>query len=178
MPPLPPPGQPVLNRVVTAQSRQTARQELRAVLRQVLAAWSHLSAEQLPLQETSRGPVWLGQLGGQALDISLSYADGEGWLGLRRAGWIGVDAMQIQPIPEMESVARHYLGRAAVATIQKSTNPGLAFAVAWTELEARLKCLKQQLNEWSGTQEFATTQCAIQSLVLPNQLVVTVASAE
>ena len=75
-------------------------------MRQVLAAWSGLPPEQLPLAETSRGPVWRGQLGGHDLDISLSYAEGEGWIGLRCAGRIGVDVMQIQNFPEAEAVAR------------------------------------------------------------------------
>ena len=72
MPGLRLPGQPVLIRVVTAQPFQTARLELGAVLRQILAGWSRLSSEQLPLHESPRGPVWLRQLGKHALDISLS----------------------------------------------------------------------------------------------------------
>jgi phosphopantetheinyl transferase len=177
MPALPPPGQPVLVRVATSQSRQAARQELRTALRRILAAWTDVSPERLPLRETSRGPVWWGQLGGHDLDITLSYAGDESWLGLLRAGWIGLDAMRIQPIPEAEAVARHFLGHVAVAAIQQSTDPAMAFAVAWTEWEARLKCLKQELNEWPVMRAVATAQCAIQSLVFPDRLMVTVASA-
>ena len=176
MPTLPPPGQPVLIRVATSQSRQAARQELRKVLRQILAAWSNLAPEQLPLPETSRGPVWPGQLGGHTLDISLSYAEGEGWIGLLRDGLIGVDAMKIQHIPEAEDVARHYLGSDALAAIQQSTDPTLAFATAWTGLEARLKCLKQELNEWPVMRTFAATQCAVQNLALPDRLMLAVAT--
>jgi phosphopantetheinyl transferase len=176
MPVLPPPGQPVLIRLATSQSRQAARQELRSVLRRILAAWTNLSPEQLPLCETARGPVWLGQLGGYNLDINLSYSEDEGWIGFFRAGSIGVDVMQIQPIPEVEEVARHFLGHVALATIQQSTDPAMAFAMAWTEWEARLKCLKQELNEWSVTQTFTTTKCAIQTMIFPDRLMVTVAS--
>ena len=177
MPPLPPPGQPVLIRVATSPSRQAARQELRKVLRQILTAWINLAPEQLPLRETSRGLVWPGQLGGRTLDISLSYTEGEGWIGLLRDGLIGVDAMKIQQVPEAEDVARHYLGDTVLAVIQQSLDPAMAFAVAWTEREARLKCLKQELSEWSVTQKFAATKCAVQNLVLPDQLIVTVATA-
>jgi phosphopantetheinyl transferase len=175
-PVLPPPGQAVLIRVVTAQSRQMARQKLRTALRQMLAPWSNISPEQLPLRETTSGPVWLGQLGGHNLDISLSYAEGEGWIGLIRAGLIGVDIMRIQRIPETEEVARHYLDPEVLKTIQQSTDPVLAFAAAWTALEARLKCLKQPLREASVTPALAMTKCAIQSMVQPDRLIVTVAT--
>jgi phosphopantetheinyl transferase len=177
IPTLPPPGKPVLIRVATASSHQTVREELRDALRRVLATWSGLSPGQLLLSETLRGPVWSGPLGGHPLDISLSYAEGGGWIGLVRAGLIGVDAMQVQQISEAEEVARHYLGQDALATIQQSDDPAMTFALAWTELEARLKCLKQELSEWSITQASDTTECAVQSLVLPDRLVVTVATS-
>jgi phosphopantetheinyl transferase len=176
MPALPPPGQPVLVRVVTGQSRPAARRELRDVLRQVLAAWSSTPPEQLPLRETASGPAWSGQLDGHGLDINFSYTEGEGWIGLCRAGLIGVDAMRIRQIPESEEVARHYLGHAALAAIQQSSDPAMTFAMAWTELEARLKCLKQGLDEWPIAQKVLTARCAIQTMLLPGHLVVTVAT--
>jgi len=174
MPPLPPLDQAVLIRVATSPSRPAARQELRTVLRQALAAWSNLSPEQLPLDETARGPVWPGQLDGHSLDISLSYADDEGWIGLLRGGQIGVDAMKIQPFAEAEAVARLCLGQTDLETIRQSADPTLAFAAAWTKLEARVKCLKRDLDEWSPAT--ATAQCATQSIVLSNRRVVTVAT--
>ena len=86
--------------------------------------WSGLSPEQLPLRETTRGPVWPGQLGGHSLDISLSYSGDAGWIGLIRAGQIGVDAMPVQPFPEAAAVARNYLGHTAASAIQQSTGSG------------------------------------------------------
>jgi hypothetical protein len=150
LPPLPPVGQPVLIRVVTPVARPAARQELRAALRQVLTTWSGLALEQLPLGESPRGPQWQGLLAGHPLDFSLSYCDGEGWIGLIRSGAIGVDAMSVQPIAEAEAVARHYLGLNALVSIRQSCQPAQAFALAWTELEARLKCLKLELTEWNA----------------------------
>jgi 4'-phosphopantetheinyl transferase len=177
IPALPPPGQPVLIRVVTAEARQMARQELRTVLREMLAAWSQIFSEQLPLRETASGPVWSEQLGGHNLDISLSYAEGEAWIGLLRGGFIGVDVMRIQLIPEAEAVARHYLDSEALRNIQQSTDPALAFAKAWTVLEARLKCLKQPLRESAIIPVAAAAKCDIQSLVQPDRLMVTVATS-
>jgi hypothetical protein len=58
--------------------------------------------------------------------------------------------MSVQPIAEAEAVARHYLGLNALVSIRQSCQPAQAFALAWTELEARLKCLKLELTEWNA----------------------------
>jgi hypothetical protein len=175
IPDLPPPGQPVLVRVPTPSARMSARRELRAALRRVLAGWSACSAEEMPLCETLRGPAWMGTLAGLSLDISLSYADGEGWIGLVRAGSIGIDVMRVQPVPELESVARIYLGPAAVKTIQNSPHPDLAFALAWTDLEARLKLLKRPLCESSGVPPAGVSERARRHFLLPDGLVMALA---
>ncbi|HEV2694119.1 MAG TPA: 4'-phosphopantetheinyl transferase superfamily protein [Verrucomicrobiae bacterium] len=176
IPALPPANQPVLIRVATSRSRPVARQELRAALHHVLSAWSNLPLDQLPLQETSSGPAWSGQLAGQSLDISLSYTEGEAWIGLLRSGRIGIDAMVVQPIPEATEVARHYLSPNALATIQTSCDPTTSFTTAWTSLEARLKCLKQNLTEWSATQEKLLAACTMQIIKFNERSIVTVAS--
>ena len=177
MPPLPPPHQAVLIRAAAPPSRQAARRELRTVLRRVLAFWSGLLPEQLPLLETPRGPVWPGQFAGQSLGISLSYCGSEGWIGLFRGGAIGVDAMPAASIPEAEEVARHYLGPVAWAEIQRSQNPARAFALAWTNLEARLKCLKRELTEWAAGQDAAFQEQAAQSQFFDDGIAVTIATA-
>ena len=106
----------------------------------------------MTLIETPRGPVWDGELAGHSLALSLSYTEREAWIGLRRGGAIGVDAMTMAAMPEMEAVARLYLGPPAWAAIQVAPDPVRAFAQAWTALEARLKCLKQPLTEWPANQ--------------------------
>ena len=176
LPPLPLPGVPVLIRVDTTPTRQQARQELRAVLRQVLSAWSGFPPEQLPLGETSRGPIWRERLDRHDLDISLSYTEGEGWIGLLRAGWIGLDVMQIKHIPEAEAVARLYLEPEAWKTIQQSGDPALAFATKWTTLEARLKCLQRGLTESSNLKTMAQPDCTLQSIILPSSRILTIAT--
>jgi phosphopantetheinyl transferase len=176
MPALPPPGQPVLIRVATSPARPAARQELRMVLRQILTTWSQMLPAQLPLKDTPRGPVWLGQLGGHSLDINLSYAENTGWIGLIRASLIGVDAMPIQHFAEANDVALHYLGTSAMLAIQRATDPPTAFAVAWTGWEAQIKCLKQALHEWPPTPALGANSCAVQNLMLPDNLVVSVAT--
>ncbi len=176
-PPLPLPGMPILIRIATPSLRQAARLELRTVLRTVLASWSGLPQGQLPLAETKSGPVWLGLVGGSAIAMSLSYSGGEGWIGLIRGGSIGVDAMCIQHIPEIEEMARHYLDPPALTAIRRSPDPDAAFAEAWTGLEARLKCLKLGLKEWNDeSTAIMMTKCDIQCIVLTERIVVSVAT--
>jgi hypothetical protein len=169
-PALPPAGQTVVLRVAE-------KGQVREVLRQVLAAWSGWPREGLPLREAGRGPRWIGPLAGDSLDISLSYCQQEGWIGLLRGGWIGIDAMRAEPFPEALAVARHYLGPAVQAAIQQSRHPERAFALAWTDLEARLKCLKRDLIEWSPECAAVTARCVTEKFVLAGATVVSVAVA-
>lgn len=177
MPPLPRPGEPALVRVATQVSRAAARHELRAVLREVLAAWSGLTAERLPLRETPRGPQWQGLLAGETLDISLSYCDGEAWIGLVRGGDIGIDAMLVRPVAEAEAVARHYLGPNVLADIRGSRQTEQTFALAWTKLEACFKCLKLELTEWNTVQVRAFAHLTSREMVL-GRTAVTVAVSD
>ena len=144
---------------------------VRAVLRQVLTGWSGLPPGQLPLEETPRGPVWRGQLRGLSLDISLSYGAEEGWIGLIRGGWIGIDVTSAAPLAEAESVARCYLGPLAVAAIRAAANPAREFAIAWTEREARLKCLKQGLVEWTALQAEMEAECLCHKLLWSDRVI-------
>jgi 4'-phosphopantetheinyl transferase superfamily len=176
LPPLPPVGIPVVIRVATPAPRSAARRELRVVLRQVLTAWSGLAPEQLPLGEFPRGPLWQGLLAGHPLDISLSYCEGEAWIGLIRGGAIGVDAMSVQPIAEAEAVARHYFGPDALASIRQSRQPTQTFALAWTKLEACFKCLKLELTEWNADQAGAFANLASREVIF-GRTAVTVVTA-
>ena len=177
LPDLPSPGRFVLICVRTGAPRTGARSQVRAVLRQILTAWSHLSPEQLPLQETPRGPVWHGRLQGEALDLSLSYGEGEAWIALSRGERIGVDIMRLQPVPEGEAIAQTYFGAGGWAALRDSPNPVRDFALAWTQLEARCKCLKRGLAEWSESLALDTKACATQSLILEDSLALSVATA-
>lgn len=149
-PAMPPAGEPLLLRVDVPPVRAAARCELRSALRRVLAAWSGLPPEALPLAETPHGPVWHGPCrGGVAPGISLSYAGGTAWVGLLPGGPIGIDAVEAAAFGEMTDVARLYLGPETAAAVRLSADPGRAFADAWAEREARIKCLGLELAEWS-----------------------------
>ena len=149
LPPLPAAGRPVLVRLATDGDRPVARQQLRSVLREILAPWSGLPVAELPLEETQQGPVWRGLLASETLGLSLSYAADEGWLALCRGGLVGVDAMEVAAFAEMTEVARLYLGPKVAASLAATADPAKMFARAWTDREAHLKCLKRTLMEWS-----------------------------
>jgi len=152
-PAFPAEGEPVLVRV--------AGRELRGALGEILEKWGGASS----WRETSRGPVCDG------VDISLSYAGDAGWIGLLRGGWIGIDAVQLEAFAEMDAVARLYLAPAAV---KEARNPN-AFALAWTEMEARLKCMKRGLAEWSPDRDAGAQSCVTRSFVTADAVAVTVA---
>jgi 4'-phosphopantetheinyl transferase len=154
-----------------------ARQEVRAALRRITTAWSGSTGDQIALIETPRGPVWDGELAGHSLALSLSYTDRNAWIGLRRGGAIGVDAMTIAAIPEAEAVGRLYLGPPAWGAIQSAPDPARAFAQAWTALEARLKCLKQPLSEWPANQNHPPTGTLYTHHYFARDQVVAVATA-
>ena len=146
------------------------------VLRQVLAAWTGISAEHLPLNETALGPVWLGQIAGHTLGISLSYGENEAWIALLRDGLVGVDVMPVRKFAEAEAVSLLYLGPDACARIRLCSDPVHAFALAWTELEARVKCLKGELTEWSTAPAQSVSEWSCQHISSCDGVLVAVAT--
>lgn len=175
---LPPVGRPLLLRVTASTFRGIARQATRAALRATLASWSGFSPEKLPLTETLAGPVWQGALWDHALSISVSYAQDEAWVALLRGDRIGVDAMSLDTEFEIEPVARHFLSPAQREAIENSADSLQAFAKAWTDLEARSKCLALGLVEWSPTRDAALANCRSLSLTLPGRTVISVAVSQ
>jgi len=174
-PVLPPVGQPVVVEVPMSVPRLTARRQLRAVLRELLAHWSGVPAAELPLTETAAGPAWGGSLLGTSVAISFSHAPGGSWLALCRGALVGVDAMAVDPFPEMAAVARLYLGPTGDDWLE-AADPGTAFARAWTRREASLKCLKRGLAEWVDGETLPPVTCR-EVLPPPGRLLVTVAVA-
>jgi phosphopantetheinyl transferase len=150
MPTLPPPGQPVLIKVDTAESRPAARQQLRETVQRILAAWGGSHLPPSSWRETPSGPIWPDRAGGLPVAVSFSYSNNTGWIGLVRGGLIGADTMRTCPFPEMEDVALLYLGPASAAAIRAAVDPARAFAIAWTGWEAQLKCQGHSLTEWPG----------------------------
>jgi hypothetical protein len=97
---------------------------------------------------------------------------------LRRGGLIGIDVMRVEHIPEAGELARHYLDPAALENIQNSPDPDLAFAIAWTDLEARLKCWKQPLRERTARADARLGACHVQHITEPDGGLLAMATAE
>jgi len=117
------------DRVATPQPRQAARCKLRLVLRQILADWSNLPPEKLPLKETFYGPTWQGNIGGEILDINLSYGSEEGWVGLIRGDGLVLTSPRQRRLPKPMTCAilSRSLGCAAIreAAILRWRSPWL-----------------------------------------------------
>jgi 4'-phosphopantetheinyl transferase len=110
------------------------------------------------------------------LDFSLSYEEGEAWIVLSRGGRIGVDVILLEPVPEAEAIAQTYFDPADRSALRESTDPVRDFALAWTQLEARCKCLKQGLTEWSESLALDTKACTTESLIIQDKLALSVAT--
>jgi len=177
-PDLPPPGRFVLICVRTSRRRPEALNEVRAVLRRILAQWSRLSPDGILLRETPSGPVWQSELQDtEGLDLSLSYEEGEAWIALSRGGLIGVDIMRLEAVPEAEAIAQIYFDPADQAALRQATDPIRDFALAWTQLEARCKCSKQGLTEWSEASATQGQGCCTDSVIVEDRLALSVATA-
>jgi 4'-phosphopantetheinyl transferase len=163
-------------RLATSSSRSLARHELRKALRLILVNWSGLPDDQLPLHETAHGPVWNGRLAGETLDISLSHSDGESWIGLVLGGKVGVDVVRANFFPEMNLVADDFLGPEVTAQMKHSANPARTFALAWAELEAQIKCLKQALIERGKNIRPKRNDVQVWKRLFENETVVAVAA--
>ena len=104
--------------------------------------------------------------------LSLSHAPGWSIAAIGRGARVGVDLMRIEDgiegDPDWMRLAHDYLGAQVTAVLQ-ATAPAkraVAFAKAWTRLEACLKCLGLALTEWSPALETQLTACQVMTLDL------------
>ncbi|WP_141837317.1 4-phosphopantetheinyl transferase [Herbaspirillum sp. SJZ107] len=158
------PGQP---------DRETARLRIRAALAAALAAHCGVGPDRIGLRSPEGAAPWAtAALDGGERRIALAIShDGELSVAAFRAdgGAVGIDVSQVVPVPDWEPVARDYLGPAVAA--QLAALPFAArdagFARAWSEHEARLKCLGLQLDEWRAERAPVLQACRCFPLALP-----------
>ena len=149
-------------------NRTAARQLVREALRQLLAA--HLA-----------GPVQLIEQPGQPLrlapphtgiGLSVSHEVGLSLLAIHFAGPVGIDLLALTQLSgnpeEITRLAHDYLG--------ESGHTATSLAMAWTRLEAALKCLGKPLQEWQAGQATALAACQTYELALPTGYVGSVAT--
>jgi 4'-phosphopantetheinyl transferase len=144
--------------------RDVARRQIRQAAREALAAVLRMPTADITIVSTPGTPPHVLLAGvGSRIGISFSHEDGYVLAAINLHGPIGADIMGVQDIPDWQTVARDYLGPAAAAALQNTTNRPLAFTQAWTQREAALKCHAQQLSEWQAGLSGASI-----SLILPD----------
>lgn len=175
------PGDPVLEgpggvRVIGVPGqpdRETARLRIRAALADALAAHCGIDPGRIGLHSPEGAAPWaIVILNGAERRIALAIShDGDISVAAFRTdgGAVGIDVSQVVPMPDWEPVARDYLGPAVAAQLaaQPFEVRDAAFAQAWSEHEARLKCLGLQLDEWRAERAPALQACRCFPLALP-----------
>jgi 4'-phosphopantetheinyl transferase len=170
-----PPGLALLG--VRGQSaREAARLRIRSVLTAALAAHFGIDVGRIALHSPQGVAPWVVVAldeGDQRVALSISHDGDISVAAYSFNGAVGIDVMSIVPVPDWESVARDYLG--PVTTRELAARPAgerdTAFAHAWSEHEARLKCLSLQLAEWCDERAVALQVCRCFPLAVPEGFV-------
>jgi 4'-phosphopantetheinyl transferase len=158
--------------------RDTARRTIRAALVDALAAASGLPAASIRLRGAPGVAPYALLDDGRRINLSISH-DGDVSVAALRldGGAIGIDLMRVTDIPDWQAVAHDYLGPACAAALARVPTPAraAAFARAWSEREARLKCLGLPLAEWRAADDARLAACACSPLAVPEGYVGSVA---
>ena len=165
-----PPGLALLG--VRGQSaREAARLRIRTALTAALAAHFGIAAGRIALHSPQGVAPWAVALdaGDRRVALSISHDGDISVAAYCLSGAVGIDIMSIVPVPDWESVAHDYLGADAARKLaaRSEGERDAAFAHAWSEHEARLKCLGLQLSEWCDERAVALQACRCFALALP-----------
>jgi len=170
-----PPGLALLG--VRGQSdREAARLRIRAVLTAALADHFGIDAGRIALHSPQGVAPWAIvalDAGDQRIALSISHDGDISVAAYCLSGAVGIDVMSIVPVPDWRAVARDYLGPEAARKLaaRSEGERDAAFAHAWSEHEARLKCLGLQLAEWCDERAVALQACRCFPLALPEDYV-------
>jgi 4'-phosphopantetheinyl transferase len=150
--------------------RATARRTIRAALVVALAQATGLPSERIALCGAPGEAPYALLDGARRLSLSISHDGDVSVAALRLDGGVGIDVMQVTDVPDWEAVARDYLGPACVAALARvpAATRATAFARAWSEREARLKCRGLPLGEWRAEDASLELACSCLSLALPD----------
>ena len=167
-----PPGLALLG-VRGQWARETARLRIRAVLTKALAAHFGIDAGRIALHSPQGVAPWAVvtlDAGDQRVALSISHDGDISVAAYSFNGAVGIDVMSIVPVPDWRAVARDYLGPDAARKLAARSDGewDAAFAHAWSEHEARLKCLGLQLSEWCDERAVALQVCRCFPLALPD----------
>lgn len=146
------PGLHVVSLATAGVPRAQARVQIRAALRALVGSQLGVSVDAVTIRSVPGSAPQL-LLGGQvaAQGVSITHAGEHAYAAFHAHGAVGIDVMQVQPLPDMDRVALDYLGPdvcAMLAAAAPALRAGL-FAHAWARREAHLKCLGQPLAEFA-----------------------------
>jgi len=170
--------------------RAVARRRIRVALREALARLTGVPAEDIGIESVPghapsvqfegarRGrAAGAGTRAHAAPGIAITHDGALSLAAINLHGPVGIDLMQVHDVPDLDILARDYLGPAVTAQLDAiaPAERAAAFARAWTEREARLKCRGLQLAEWTAVSDRQTAGCRCMSLALPAGLAGTLA---
>jgi 4'-phosphopantetheinyl transferase len=160
------------------KDRATARQTIRTALLAALAEALALPASRIHLGgEPGEAPY--ARVDGRRINLAISHDGDVSVAALRLDGAVGIDVMRVADVPDWHAVAHDYLGPACAAALADVPAPAraAAFARAWSEREARLKCRGLALAEWRADLDAALAACRCLPLAVPDGYVATLALA-
>lgn len=154
--------------------RTVARQAIRDALRMLLGQHWQQAAHSIRFTEQPGRPITVLS-SPESVWLSVSHAPGLSVAAVHRHRPVGIDITHgtgaAEALPDWEALARDYLG--PIAHQQLVHTPpaarATAFAFAWNQLEAGLKCHGLGLTEWTPALAAALAQCRYIRLALPAQ---------
>lgn len=175
-----PAGSVCLVGVAGQSERNAARQAIRQAVRAALYTLFGVEAGAIGMHAVSgQAPYATVRDGAAERRVALAFSHDEALsvaaIGLD--GLVGIDVMRISDIPDWQALARDYLGQQvadALAALAPAQRPA-ALARAWSEREARLKCLGWPIGEWQAGEEAGLQGCHCLPLALPDGYVGTLA---
>jgi 4'-phosphopantetheinyl transferase len=152
--------------------RPRARVRIREAIHDALLT---LTGNAVTLHGDSGEAPWALGADGRRIGLSISHEGALSIAGINLHGPIGVDMLHSQLPADALAVTLDYLGpdAAQALTVAAPQMRPAAFAAAWTDHEARLKCLGIELGEWDANPRLA--QCQVWTLDLPAGLTGTLA---
>ena len=145
--------------------RDAARQQVRQVLRELLGDEALVSTPGQAIRLVRPG---------SKIGISVSHEIGLSLVAVNFAGPVGIDLMRSLASADwheqISALAQDYLGPQIAQNLVSL--PAAAqmryFAEAWTQHEARLKCLGLGLQEWQPVLAERLSACHVEQLNLPS----------
>lgn len=155
------------------QHRPEARRAIRLAILAELGELSGLPPDRIALHaQPGQAPHALldAPAGPRRAWLAISHDAALSVAAISLEGPVGIDVMRVADIPDWQAVAHDYLGPAVAAALAELAPPAraAAFAHAWSEREAGLKCLGWQLAEWRPELDAALRACRCLPLALPD----------